>query len=151
MGMLYVSTSNSHPKPWKSSSAPAHLGTSCNLDTVVQEILVVPWPAQSAFVELAEATLYSSKLLKSDVFLTSNIWPIAPLDLLTYDLLGYLTQVSPWKVEGWQQNSHNQLPLPYSLIKSVTWKILLSSSSHQTPLIMSFSMCGPAKDAKSET
>jgi len=76
------------------------LGTSCNLDTVVQEILLLPWPAQSAFAELAKATLYSSKLLKSDVFLTSNILPMAPLELLTYDLLGYLTQVSPWKVEG---------------------------------------------------
>ena len=98
--MLYVSTSNSCPKPWKSSSALVHLGTSSNLDTVVQEILLVPWPAQSAFVELAEVTLYSSKLLKSDLFLTSNILPMALLELLTYDLLGYLTQVSPWKVEG---------------------------------------------------
>ena len=81
MGVLYVSTSNSPPKSWKSSSAPALLGISCSLDTVVQEILVVLWPAQPAFVELVEATVYSSKLLKSDVFLTSNILSMAPLEI----------------------------------------------------------------------
>ena len=79
--MLYVSTSNSPPKSMKSSSAPTLLGLSCSLDTVVQEILVVLWPAQPAFVELVEATLYSSKLLKSVVFLTSNILSMAPLEI----------------------------------------------------------------------